>query len=135
MTAFEKKNPAHRYSPTWNKIAIDEMKIWIFIQRLTWEPQGARTQHFSTDTSGLKKNLNTGLSFGQAALTFCLPGATSYPSQFMIFVRGRLARTLSKLETLLAQQEDLLVPDYSILDGTFGALHLSSCPSWRGTHK
>ena len=41
MTAFEKKNPAHRYSPTWNKIAIDEMKIWIFIQFLTREPQGA----------------------------------------------------------------------------------------------
>ena len=34
------------------------------------------------------------------------------------FIRGRLARTISKLETLLVQQENILVPDYSTLDGT-----------------
>ena len=31
--------------------------------------------------SGLEKNLDSSLSFGQAALPFCLPGATSCSSQ------------------------------------------------------
>ena len=31
-----------------------------------------------------KKNLNSSLSFGQAALTFCLPSATSFPTLVMI---------------------------------------------------
>ena len=35
----------------------------------------------------------------------------------ILLEEGLPARTLSKLETLLAQQE-ILVPDYSLLDGT-----------------
>ena len=86
------------------------------------------------------------LSCGQAALTFCLPGAKSCSSSLMIllgtylpspgkrkngefsFVGGRvrqhvgyfirrwlawsLAHWVSKLQKLLSQQENLLVPDY-----------------------
>ena len=68
--------------------------------------------------AGLDKNLNSSLSFGQAALTFRLPRATFCLSQLKISLaaRGRVIWTLvhwaSKPQKLLAQQENPLVPDY-----------------------
>ena len=50
------------------------------------------------------------------------------------FIRGRLARTLSKLETLLAQQE-IVVPDYSLLDGTIFEPCTFLLALLEGTHK
>ena len=60
---------------------------------------------------------HSSLSFGQAAVSFCLPGATSCSSYKLIISLGvdlptPFANWASKLKTLLAQQENLLVPNY-----------------------
>lgn len=41
-----------------------------------------------------KKHLNCSLSFGQGLLTICLPEATSFLSQLMIWLEGDLLRPL-----------------------------------------
>ena len=69
-----------------------------------------------TGQSGLEKNLNSSLPFGQVALKFCLPWA-SFGLLFLQFtVVGRwlawaLAHWASENEKWLAQQENLLVLD------------------------
>ena len=60
---------------------------------------------------------HSSLSFGQAAVSFCLPGATSCSSYKLIIsldvdLPTPFANWASKLKTLLAQQENLLVPNY-----------------------
>ena len=81
--------------------------------------------------AGLDKNLNSSLSFGQAALTFHLPRATFCLSQLKISLAARgwviwtLAHWASKLQKLLAQQENPLVLDYWT--------RIFSNPVWEGT--
>ena len=81
--------------------------------------------------AGLDKNLNSSLSFGQAALTFRLPRATFCLSQLKISLAARgwviwtLAHWASKLQKLLAQQENPLVLDYWT--------RIFSNPVWEGT--
>ena len=62
----------------------------------------------------LLKTWNSSLSYGQAALTFCLPGATSFTSYLMILLEHDLLVLLpigQESFKLLAKQENLLVLD------------------------
>ena len=65
-------------------------------------------------SAGLEKNLNSSLSFGQAALTFCLPGATFCWSSLLIYLEDDLLRPLPMGPVNLkvtCPEENLLVPD------------------------
>ena len=65
-------------------------------------------------SAGLGKNLNSNLSFGQAALTFCLPGATFCWSSLLIYLEDDLLRPLPMGPVNLkvtCPEENLLVPD------------------------
>ena len=62
----------------------------------------------------LLKTWNSSLSYGQAALAFCLPGATSFTSYLMILLEHDLLVLLpigQESFKLLAKQENLLVLD------------------------
>ena len=62
----------------------------------------------------LLKIRNCSLSYGEAALTFCLPGATSFTSYLTILLEDDLLGFLpigQESFKLLAKQENLLVPD------------------------
>ena len=58
--------------------------------------------------------MKSSLSFGQAVFTFSLPKVTSCSSYWMILFKDYLPGNLAQLnfKKLLAQQENLLVPDY-----------------------
>ena len=113
MTPFENKNPAHRYTPTWNKIAIDKMKIRIFIQYLTWEPQGAwNPALFDWHLRARKKKREYQPVLWASSFNILLARGHFFLVSVNGFIRGRLARTLGQLETLLGQQENRLVPTY-----------------------
>ena len=74
----------------------------------------------TTDTSRLrKKKLEYQLVLWASSSNILLTRGHFLLVSVHDFIRGRLARTLTKLETLLAQQENRVVPDYSLVDGTF----------------
>lgn len=91
-----------------------------------------KISHYCT---GLEKTLNSGLTFWQTALKFCMPGAVAYLSlslQFFYNFVGRrpawaFAHRTSEHEKLLAQQRNLLVP---FLSPDYKILNYKACSDW-----
>ena len=90
-------------------------------------PGSMEPSTFRLTPQGSKKNVNTSLSFEQAALTFCLPGATSFSSQLMVLLEEGLPGPSVSLKRYLASKKiDLFQPT---------GRDLSSSSSRRDNHK